>query len=592
MIIERKIRKLKIKTMRTKLLLLFLGIATAVSAQRSVYGRVNDGSNPLENVRVVNVNSQAEVETDTKGYYKLVVATGDVLRYELYGFRKVEVVVEDVTRVLNTVLVPEVNTLDEVVVKGEVKSKRSQAGLQERYSEDSSIFLTATGFRDMEAVAGNVDILAEDGINFSYTCILDLMRRFNRVRVFGSCLDPGQNGQVFLNRAIGNSILYPQPVLYDIDGQIFTDTPLWLDPQNIKRLAILNSLNLANTYGTLANGGVILINTKLAALPYAGKDITQEATGSDAVAASYLDKDRPQYLLDVEAASNTNAALGVYEKYKGMYSSSPYFYLDVAKHLWKDRGDRKAVEQVLSEGDALWANNPVLLKGKAFLLDAMGESEAALATYQKIFELRPNYAQSFRDLAQAYTMNKEPKKAAAHYSRYSYVKSEKMMTHKSSDFDTLVMREQKQLLREYGDEIIPDYNKFLNLDEEDFAGTRLVLEWNDGEAEFDLEFVNPQNQTYTWRHSLLDSPEQIEKEKKQGYSSKEFLLDGSLPGVWKMNVKYLGNKSLTPTYFKLTQYSNFGKPNQSEKVSVFKVMTKNVNFELASVVDSGVGTGR
>jgi len=59
-----------------------------------------------------------------------------------------------------------------------------------------------------------------------------------------------------------------------------------------------------------------------------------------------------------------------------------------------------------------------------------------------------------------------------------------------------------------------------------------------------------------------------------------------------MNVKYLGNKSLTPTYFKLTQYTNFGKPNQSEKVSVFKVMTKNVNFELASVVDSGAGTGR
>lgn len=579
--------------MRNTLLLLFLGFSVAVSAQRSVYGRVNDGSSPLENVRVLNTNSKAEVETDVKGYYKLEVSTGDVIRYELYGFRMVEVVVEDVTRVLNTVLIPEVNSLDEVVVKGETKVKNSQSGLQERYEEDDSVFLTATGFRDMEGVAGNVDIIAGEDINFTYTCILDLMRRFNRVRVIGSCLDPGgQNGQVFLNRAIGNSLLYPQPVMYDIDGQIFTDTPLWLDPQNIKRLAILNSLNLANTYGTLANGGVILINTKMASLPYRGKDITQEATGSDAVAASFLDKDKPQYLLDVESASNTNAALGVYEKYKNMYSSSPFFYLDVAKHLWMDRGDRKAVEQVLAEGEAIWAKNPVLLKGKAFLLDAMGEAETALETYQKIFELRPNYAQSFRDLAQAYAMNGEPKKAAAHYSRYAYVKDEKMMTHKPSDFDTLVIREQKQLLRKYGDEIIPDYNKFLNLDEEDFAGTRLVLEWNDGEAEFDLEFVNPQNQTYVWRHSLMDSPEQIQKEKKQGYSSKEFLLDGSLPGVWKMNVKYLGNKSLTPTYFKLTQYTNFGKPNQTEKVSVFKVMTKNVNVELASVVDSGSQSGR
>ena len=578
--------------MRNTVLLFFLGLTVSVSAQRSIYGRVNDGSNPLENVRVLNTNSQTEVETDTKGYYKIEVATGDLVRYELYGFRTVEVVVEDVTRILNTVLIPEVNELDEVVVEGG-NNQNSQRSLQERYQEDKSVFLTATGYRDMEAVSGSVDIIDGDNINFSYTCILDLMRRFNRVRVFGSCLDAGGTGQVFLNRAIGNSLIYPQPVMYDIDGQVFTDTPLWLDPQNIKRLAILNSLNLANSYGTLANGGVILINTKLASLPYAGKEINQQkAEGSNAVSASFLDRDKPQYLLDMEAAANSDEALSIYEKYKSMYSASPYFYLDMAKHLWEDRGDRRSVEKVLEEGEQLWSKNPVLLKGKAFLLDAMGETDMALSTYQRIFELRPNYAQSFRDLAQAYARNKEPKKAAAHFSRYNYVKEEKMMDHASSDFDTLTQREQKQLLRKYGDEIIPDYNKFLNLEEEDFAGTRLVLEWNDGEAEFDLEFVNPQNQTYTWRHSLIDSPDQIQKEKEQGYSSKEFLLDGSLPGVWKMNVKYLGNKSLTPTYFKLTQYTNFGLPTQSEKISFYKVMTKGVNFELAAVVDSGRVSGK
>ena len=59
-----------------------------------------------------------------------------------------------------------------------------------------------------------------------------------------------------------------------------------------------------------------------------------------------------------------------------------------------------------------------------------------------------------------------------------------------------------------------------------------------------------------------------------------------------MNVKYLGNKSLTPTYFKLTQYTNFGLPTQSEKISFYKVMTKGVNFELASVVDGGRVAGK
>jgi hypothetical protein len=52
--------------------------------------------------------------------------------------------IEDVTRILNPIMVPEVNILDEVVV---TKSRRkSQKDLEYEYEEDANIIRTAFGY--------------------------------------------------------------------------------------------------------------------------------------------------------------------------------------------------------------------------------------------------------------------------------------------------------------------------------------------------------------------------------------------------------------------------------------------------------------
>jgi len=119
--------------------------------------------------------------------------------------------------------------------------------------------------------------------------------------------------------------------------------------------------------------------------------------------------------------------------------------------------------------------------------------------------------------------------------------------------------------------------------EEGFKGTRLVFEWNDVEADFDLQFVNPENQYYTWKHSMFDKADLIAREKDLGYNTTEYLVDDALPGTWKLNVNYLGNKSLTPTYLKATIYSNYGTLMQQKEVQVFKLSLKNVNQRLFTV---------
>ncbi|MCH7525650.1 MAG: hypothetical protein IIC74_11830, partial [Bacteroidetes bacterium] len=109
---------------------------------------------------------------------------------------------------------------------------------------------------------------------------------------------------------------------------------------------------------------------------------------------------------------------------------------------------------------------------------------------------------------------------------------------------------------------------------------RLVFEWNTSEAEFDLEFVGPDLRVYVFEHSLANNQELITDEKQKGYSSKEFFIDDIGVGEWLVNITYFGNKKPEPTYFKVTQYFNWGKPNQTKKITVYKFQDEREKMQL------------
>ena len=56
--------------------------------------------------------------------------------------------------------------------------------------------------------------------------------------------------------------LYQAYAIYDIDGNIQTDYPSYVDPQMIKSITILKSLAATNKYGGMARGGAIIIKLK------------------------------------------------------------------------------------------------------------------------------------------------------------------------------------------------------------------------------------------------------------------------------------------------------------------------------------------
>ena len=66
----------------------------------------------------------------------------------------------------------------------------------------------------------------------------------------------------FVIRGGALSMNNPAYAIFDIDGQVYTQYPDFIDPQNIKSIVILKSMSAANKYGSQGRGGVIVIKMK------------------------------------------------------------------------------------------------------------------------------------------------------------------------------------------------------------------------------------------------------------------------------------------------------------------------------------------
>jgi len=553
--------------------------------ERTVSGKVSDGNAPMENVAVTIVNTGAVTSTNAEGFYRIAVETDDELQFSYMGMKTMTILVEDVTRILNPIMVPNVNELDEVVV---TKSRRkSQQDLEFEYAIDPNIIRTAYGFIHAQYSVGQVRILNENDIIPVTPCVLDLLRmRFPGLGVSGNCF----NGGMVTSRGL-SSVFGSNSVIWDVDGMIFQQTPIWLDVNNIKRIAVLPSLGSGVRYGSIAAGGIVVINT-IAGNSYYNKVVDRARLRNnfykdDSLENQAIRNNWPGYKKQLYASTSVEVAQAKFKELLATYANAPYFLLD-AQAYFTEEWDREDIgEEVIANHFGLYEENPVLLKALAYQYQAQGQYQRANDTYKEVFLLRPNYAQSYLDMARSYREVGSYTKAASLHARYNYLLEEGFMGTDTVGIGPVMEREFNNLLSLEKNAVVEQKKRNkLYVAENDFDGTRVVFEWNDSQAEFELQFVNPGKQYHTWKHSLVDNAELISRENSFRYNIMEELIDGSLPGTWQVNVKYLGNKSLTPTYLKASIYYNYGEVSQRKEVKLFKLSLKNVNQELFKLVSS------
>ena len=552
----------------TPLTILSFLLALAASGQESqkIFGRITDGFDSLQGVKVTIQEGGDETYSDQEGRYELYAKPRDLLVFSRVGMDTIRIVVEDVTGRLNIEMNRVVEELDEVVVTEQKMSKQKRLSMD--YYSKPTIINTSFGYLDSEASAYHIKMIQGSDLSQAAPDILSaIASRVAGVRI-ASYVDPvsrlTQKG-LFLRGT--SSINLNKPAIFEIDMVLYTDPPTWLDISNVQRVGIIPGLQAAWRYGNLASGGVIIINTlnmfhglkeENSTAIYDQARLRDNYASDQYLTESDIQKNASSYLTALYESASVQGAIGVIKAFENAYFRDPYFFLEGYKYLY-DVNAAKQADSLLQAHAEVFEANPVSLKALAYSYEEQGRLQKAHQIYKQVYALRPAYAQSFIDLANSFYALNEVDKSYGILMRYANLITESLIEVDTTELANLFENEIRAL------------NAARSAEPNEEASTRLVFQWNDGEAEFDLQFINPEKQYYTWKHSLEANPDRIYREKIHGFTTQEYLLDYSLPGIWEVRCTYSGNKKVGPSYLKAYIYRNFGTPAQTREIRVFRL---------------------
>ena len=557
--------------MKKNAVIVFLFLSFNICAQniieKEVSGIVTHNNAPLANVTILIKNSKKGTSTNTKGVYKIPAKEGDILQFTHLNMKTIEVLIEDVTTILNIAMKASSNELDEVIITS--KKNKKQMGLYAKKPKK----ISSGGFNiDTKRTGYSVGYISGEDLNLSGISI----GRALQGKIAGFKLVVDDFGNEYAKLRDTGTLLTVKYAIWVVDGQVYKYAPP-LPLENIKEVAVLRSLAGVNRFGSEAIGGVIIINTKVGSLnptkdmfskenPYTNKEYYNE----DAVAYELLSTPKPDYILELESSSDSNAAYKKYQEFSSKYQKNFDFYLNVSNSFKLKYKDFENYKRVLLDSEKYSKPNPEELKIIAYKYQQEGFYENALLVYKKIIKLRPKHAQSFRDLINVYTELKQYKKALNIYNYYF----KKGYTLKENGIGEIMIHEADALTSKISKTNLPDEKTY---------DIRIVFEWSTSEAEFTLEFINPQQQVYKIEHTLSDNSALILDEKLKGYGSKEFVIDGDIGGEWLVNLTYYGNKKYAPTYLKTTVYTNWGRTNETKKTAVYTMVLKDQKTQLFKI---------
>lgn len=542
--------------------------------KKIIRGKVTYLDAPLPLVNVVVVGKYTGTKTNAKGEYSIEANVNDILQFSYVGYATVSIIVEDVTEILDIEMVEKRNELNEVTVIANNNKGKAAERAEKREEE----FSTAMGNIDPKISGFASAYIDGDEITPGARDILDVLNG----KVSGITVDLVH--RVVMLRSTG-SILNATSPIWDVDNVIMYDIPL-VEPNNIKAIYILKSLGATTRYGSQARGGVIVVKTRsgnFSATNSNASKIAQQYTNKDfyandanTMALSSLNSNI--YADALEALETKQKAFIYYDEKLKEQLPSYVDHIAIAQKFAIYFKDTDLSAQILKGLMDRYATNPEIMKAIAYTLQTIGKRNETIEAYERTFKLRPKYGQSYRDLANAYFENDQFKRSWRLY--MSYVLQFKAQSEEG--IGEMVFNEMEWLYFfrkdrfEIKENFVPKSEKITDFRND----VRIVIEWNTSEAEFDLEFVNPELRSYVFKHTLADNQELIIDEKLKGYSSKEYFIEDLKDGEWLINMTYKGNKKPAPTYFKITTFYNWGKPNQTKQVEIYKFQDERDKIQL------------
>ncbi|MBN4085477.1 TonB-dependent receptor plug domain-containing protein, partial [Flavobacteriaceae bacterium AH-315-B10] len=505
------------------------------------------------------------VITDINGTFSIKANKGDVLVISYLGKTTKEITIED-SSILDIQLIGDETELDEVVVTGKAKqepemvetgfgrvNKEKLGYAVKTISGEEIMSGNATNISDaLRGKMGAVDITSSNA---------DLSRiRFRNA--YGGLFQGGMNtfALIVIDGVVHNK---PPENYYGIKKMDF------IDPDNIASVTVLKGLAATNRYGTEGAGGVILITTKTSLggekskKPY-NSALLRNNTYTEDIKAVNNSISNIGYIKEFEIYKTLNEVYSHYLKQRLNYLNDALYFANVSNYIdqW---GNKELSSKIRSNVLEINSKDVAALRFVAYKA-AQQDVFLAKRIYERIAQLKPNEAQSYRDLALIYQETGYYQKAL---DIYNNIEGNSYPNVNFSGIKKVITNEMKRLILLHKKELtlskIP--NKYLNIKEIN-NDVRIVFEWNDRKAEFDLQFVNPQNKFFTWSHTTLENAARLQRENIQGFNTEEFLLIDAEKGEWLINVEPKLQGKKTPVVLKYTVYKNYGKANETKTSKV------------------------
>ena len=526
---------------------------------KTINGRVSDENGYLSDVTVISRDNNLQTITDSLGNFSIEAQNRGILEFRYIGKNTILSRVSEST-VKNIYMTDGNMILDEVVLE----------------NKKEEIIDNGYGKLDKKRLGYSVETLAGDKIIPSNTNVKDAVAgKFSGVRI-------GANDDLtqFVGRGRYTTILGNQYGLVVVDGLAIkqSDSSMgvgfiadtgFINPENIESVTYLKGLAATNIYGTEGRNGVLLIKTKTGSSSFKKKKKRQLGNTPTYINDIEIEEiiDKP-YIKEISQTTTIEEAYKIYLSQRKLYGKDVSFFFDIASYF-KNWNNPYLVKRILS--NVLEINkklNLEILRVLAYKYDEFEMFEESINVYEQLISFEPSESQSYRNLALSYQFNKQFREAQEiynkiHNNQYSEVNSFNGLKQTiNAEYKNLIALHNSTLLATN----IPEfYKKKAEYD------TRIIFEWSHFDAEFDLQIVNPQKRYFTWSHTQKEEASRFIKETYQGYGLEEFFITKKDKGEWLFNLTYYGKKTgdnSMPSFVKVTVYSNFGKPNQTKKVTV------------------------
>jgi len=526
---------------------------------KTINGRVSDENGYLSDVTVISRGNNTQTVTDSLGNFSIEAQNRGILEFRYIGKNTILSRVSE-SPVKNIFMTDGNMVLDELVLEN-----KKQELVENGY-----------GKLDKKRLGYSIETLEGNKIIPSNTDVKDAVDgKFAGVKI-GANADLSQ----FVGRGRYTTILGNQYGLVVVDGLaikqsnssmgagFIADTG-FINPENIESITYLKGLAATNIYGSDGSNGVLLIKTKTGSSSFKKKKKRQ--LGNTPIYNEYVEIEEiinEPYIKEISQTTTIQDAYKMYLSQRKLYGNDINFFFDIASYF-KNWNNLYLVKRILSNVLEINKNLDVeILRILAYKYDEFEMFEESINVYEQLISFEPSESQSYRNLALSYQLNKQFTEAQEiynkiHYNQYSEVNSFNGLKQTiNAEYKNLVALHNSTLLATN----IPEfYKKKAEYD------TRIIFEWSHFDAEFDLQIVNPQKRYFTWSHTQKEEASRFIKETSQGYGLEEFFITKKDKGEWLFNLTYYGKKTgdnSMPSFVKVTVYSNFGKPNQTKKVTV------------------------